>query len=106
MMYDVLKTDRLSFILLHSSFPVERHHFPARDENFADAALVRVRENFKTVGAALFELLLLHRVEGRQVLARPFVLDRLQWILFSERMPLPIRRQKQPPQVWMIFESH
>src|SRR5918997_1327685 len=74
-------------------------------EDFADAPLVGRLEDFEAVGAALRQLLALDFGELRQVARRPLVLHELQRVVLPERVPVPVLRQEQAPQVWVVVEA-
>src|SRR5687768_13372203 len=83
---------------------VFRHHFFTTLENLSHHALLRHGEYFQTICASLFQLFTLHVGHLRQMSLGPGVFNELKRIIFSERMPLPVRRQKYSSQVGMVVE--
>src|SRR3979411_1850336 len=85
---------------------VFRHYFLTTLKYLAHHALLWHREYFQAISAPLIQLLALHVGHLRQVSLGPRVLDKLERVILSKRMPFPIRRQKYSSQVRMVIEAH
>src|ERR1051325_8469174 len=83
-----------------------RHHFFSTPEKISHFALLRHGQNLEAVRPALLNLFALYIGELRQVTFGPRVLNKLERIVLAQRMPLPIRRQKNPPQIRMMVKDN
>ena len=91
------------FTIYHSL--VLRHHFFTTLKDLAHHALLRHGKYLQSVGASLLQLFTLHVGHLRQMPFGPRVFDKLERVVFPERMPFPIRRQQYSAQVGMVSES-
>src|SRR6185369_6400164 len=75
-----------------------RHHVFTAAKKITHFTFLRHGQNFEAVRASLFQLLLLHVREFRQMFFGPAILDKFERIIFPQRMALPIGRQKNASQ--------